>query len=477
MTDHDRTSPDSRPQAPMPQEADAPVHDRVLDPADAAVSDRLRQALQPTDGDHDTAAAVVQHVLRAGDRPRPRWLLAAGGAAAALLLVAGAGVTSWVVGSRTPHPSPSTSAAARSADGTDRRLDGTTDVDLLPFEQVALPRVAAVRKVPQAPAHLYGGSLTIVRARPEDDAILRAARAEAARRAGAVVVLLEGTDATGAARVRERLGAVPFFDVLPADAALVDALSALPGEFTATVPSLVRLSSFHTLTRIASGEAAVGRALQPPPPVQTVTIRCTTDGPVLDRRHVDAAADGVHIAAVDETGHRTTASVRRNGRRFEIAASSGPGTGLARGMAQAVSPGDAVVSCGEDDGPTATLTVEDPEGFWRGGPESVPGCTPGGIVDAEGPSYGRTPREAVASWPAAPGPSGQGDRSPGTRPGFDVVPAPIGYVEDPTQYWLVRQNGRGDTVLSVGRSDIGGGFEAMPEWVCAPGTGAAATPG
>ena len=82
----------------------------------------------------------------------------------------------------------------------------------------------------------------------------------------------------------------------------------------------------------------------------------------------------------------------------------------------------------------------------------------------------------MASWPAGAGPSGQGDRSPGPRPGFDVVPAPVGYVEDPTQYWLLRQNGHGDTVLSVRRSDIGGGFEAMPEWVCAPGTGAAATP-
>ncbi|GAB49455.1 hypothetical protein [Mobilicoccus pelagius] len=476
MTDHDRTSPDSYPQGLTPEEAGAPVRDHSLDPAEAAVSDRLRQALQPTDADHDTSAALVQDMLRAGARPRPRWLLAAGGAAAALLLVAGAGVASWVVGPRTPRPSPSTSAADRPADGTDRRLDGTTDVDLLPFEQVALPRVAAVRKVPQAPALLYGGSLTIVRARPEDDTILRAARAQAARRAGAVVVLLDGTDATGAARVRERLGAVPFFDVLPADAALLDALGALPGEFTSRVPSLVRLSSFHTLTRIASGEAAVGRALQPPPPVQTVTIRCTADGPVLDRRHVDAAADGVHVAAVTETGRATTASVRRNGLRFEIAASSGAGTGLGGSGVLTVPPGDAVVSCGEGDGPTAMLSVEDPERFWRGGPESVPGCTPGGIVAAEGPSYGRTPREAVSSWPAVPGPSGQGAPSPGPRGGSDVVPAPFGYVEAPTQYWLVRQNGRGDTVLSVGRTDIGGGFEARAEWVCAPGTGTAPTP-
>jgi len=464
---------------PHPDEGRAQTDDGGDGAEDAdGTSARLRRALRPAGRDHDIGADLVDDVIRQCSRQRSRWVRAAGGVAAALLLVAGAGMTSWVIGREAPPQAPSSTRPGP----VDRRLDGTQVVDLRAFEAAVRPRVAAVRTVPSPTEDMYG-TVTIVRARTTDSAVLQAARTASGASMGAVVVLLDGTDAETAERVRASLGAPSRLDVIgvTGDDDALRALSALPREFTSSVPSSARLTTFHALTRVAGGSAeAVTATLAPPAPAQTVRIRCTVDGPVLDRNVVDAAPDGVHVEIVNETTQTTTAVVRPGGDSLPNERWPALDPGRTWTAVLAAAPGWNTVTCGAGTARRATFRVADPTDSWRGRPADV-GCAPAGIAGwIAGPSHGRTPREAVLAWPDLEQRPGSGPRRVdlpwGERPGHDVAPVAMLYVEAREQYWLVRRDGRPDTLVSVTRTDDGGGFEAMPVWPCAGSLGAGVTP-
>lgn len=127
-----------------------------------------------------------------------------------------------------------------------------------------------------------------------------------------------------------------------------------------------------------------------------------------------------------------------------------------------VPPGTFEVSCSSDLGRTewgrATLTVTDPDGWWRAGTPQSLGCPGSAYLDVPAPPLGDhwvTARQAVQAWFTVL-------HRPGT---LTAEPAPIGYPDAPSQTWLVSEDGKPYVAMTV--TDPGGGFVASADLLCA----------
>ena len=108
--------------------------------------------------------------------------------------------------------------------------------------------------------------------------------------------------------------------------------------------------------------------------------------------------------------------------------------------------------------PDLSLTVTDPDGWWRAGTPQSLGCPGSAYLDVPAPPLGDhwvTARQAVQAWFTVL-------HRPGT---LTADPAPIGYPDAPSQTWLVSEDGKPYVAMTV--TDPGGGFVASADLLCA----------
>ncbi|MDP2774416.1 MAG: hypothetical protein Q8O61_12760, partial [Nocardioides sp.] len=212
---------------------------------------------------------------------------------------------------------------------------------------------------------------------------------------------------------------------------------------------------------------ATPQATEPPGLPDQVEAVCTPEGMTLSASTVAARASGVALVVSSTMAPGTYLSYSSDG-----GGSFGGGDRLPAEPATwtlPLAPGTITLACDPpgvaDPDEELTLTVTDPEGYWRGESLGQAGCENGNSMIswvAGLAGSGRTPDEAVAD-------TLDGFRAPNQMFDYTARPAGTGYVDAATQTWVMLRNNKPYATILV--TATGDGFEAMPDALCGSGGG------
>ncbi|MDP2775685.1 MAG: hypothetical protein Q8O61_19180 [Nocardioides sp.] len=202
--------------------------------------------------------------------------------------------------------------------------------------------------------------------------------------------------------------------------------------------------------------------VEPSGPPDQVEVVCTPEGLTLSASTI-AAQDGGVVLVVSSTMPRGTyLNYSSNGD-----AAFGGGDRLPAEPTTwtiPIAPGALTLACDPPGIPEPTeeltMTVTDPEGYWRGDDLAAAGCEgtggiPSWVIGLEG--AGDTAQEAVEA-------TLDGFRAPNQRFDYTARPAGTGYVDAATQTWVMLKGEEPYATILV--TDTGDGFEAMPDILC-----------
>lgn len=209
---------------------------------------------------------------------------------------------------------------------------------------------------------------------------------------------------------------------------------------------------------------ATPQATEPPGLPDQVEVVCTPQGMTLSATTIAARASGVALVV---------SNTMRPGTYLSYSSDGGGAGGFGGGdrlpaepttWTLPLTPGTVTLACDppgqRDPAEQLTITVTDPEGNWRGDDLAATGCRgtggiPSWIIGLEG--AGDTADAAVEQ-------TLDGFRAPNQTSDFTARPAGTGYVDAPTQTWVLLKDEVPHATILV--TDTGDGFESMPDILC-----------